>query len=296
MDPMSLTTRRGRRQLWSGNYQTSFTALYSLLLESLDALPDPIVLGIIQLNPQRLHRRNGPGSLFLENAELRRGPATQKTDTRFIRRRMHVRWIGGQVPDDDLGWGQGSTGSMHILPCPLEGLPNHLQMRGPRLRLEVVTVGVAGELGDTVGGTGLVPVHIRQNQEKLGFLPWPNPSRLEILQNKVHGRLEIGTGALAYPTVNRRQTLKQIVGRERVPRRRGIKGHHAAAESRAAGLRSQNAEGHGDPVGSVTLSAGRLHGTAKVTHDDPVAETTAGHQVTEHGGPDCRELVALRGR
>ena len=187
---------------------------------SADAVAHTLVPRIVQLHSQDLVCRKLSGPLLLENLELARRPARQNCDARRVGRRMVVR-LGArrQIPDHDAWRREAHSRPPHILASPLERHLNHLQMRLPGVGLDHVAVPVAGVAASVSGITGLVPVHVRQDNEILRLLTRTATGLLEALKDQVHCLLEVCTRTLTNPTVvDRLDPLKQIRAlAERVP-------------------------------------------------------------------------------
>jgi rhodanese-related sulfurtransferase len=262
-------------------------------MELPNPLPDRIVPLIVQLHTECSIGGLDDHALLLEHLEQARRPAAQHHHTLRVCLSVEVAARRSDVPDDDARHLEGTTRTPHILPCPIEGLADHLHLRLPRGRLDVVTVAVARVVAALMRATGLVPVHVRQDDEVFGLLTRLAASSLQSAQDKVHRLLEVCAGALGQTTVDARHTSEDVTLWELVEGGRGVKGQERVLKLLGGHLGDEQAESHAHPVGSVAIGPRRLHGAAEVTHGNTAAETTPLLRILDHLVPDADDRILL---
>jgi len=198
--------------------------------------PQQVILRVIQLYPQRLHRRNLSRSFLLEDGELSRRPARQLDNAWGLRRRVEILRVRRQIPQHDDRRLKAPSLSPHGLTRALECHPNRIQMRLPLRGLDHMAVATVAGVRIRAGrALRLVKGHVRQHQKVtkvLLDLLWGEALLDDELQNRVARLLEVRAVALSDAgCLHRTDTVKQVaIHGKRLHVRIGIKRQHEAVE------------------------------------------------------------------
>ena len=177
------------------------------------------------------------------------------------------------VPDDDPRRSEGRA--PHVLSSPLEALADHLDVRLPSICLDHGTIDATSVVATLIRSASLVPVHVGHDDEILWLLTRAHTIALDVGEDEIHRLLEVSAGTLADSRVLEMHDLRvDITLGDLVDRRRAIEGQDGVLEFISRELRDEKTHRHADPVGSVSVRHGGLHGATEVRHHQRATETS----------------------